>query len=133
MCCNVTQLFVSRKMGPKKEPKLSRYLPLDDTARLPALLSSLTLLGSDTMQDLEEGTSNIPVQSVEVHTRASDSILKSDFETNLRKTKSGKGLSVSIWGRGLVLFYLPGVATMPIYILAQIVFFYLLDAVPVCT
>ena len=133
MCCNVTQLFVSRKMGPKKEPKLSRYLPLDDTARLPALLSSLTLLGSDTMQDLEEGTSNIPLQSVEVHTRASDSILKSDFETNLSKTKSGKGLSVSIWGRGLVLFYLPGVATMPIYILAQIVFFYLLDAVPVCT
>ena len=133
MWCNVTQLFVSRKMGPKKEPKLSRYLPLDDTARLPALLSSLTLLGSDTMQDLEEGTSNIPLQSVEVHTRASDSILKSDFETNLSKTKSGKGLSVSIWGRGLVLFYLPGVATMPIYILAQIVFFYLLDAVPVCT
>ena len=85
------------------------------------------------MQDLEEGTSNIPLQSVEVHTRASDSILKSDFETNLSKTKSGKGLSVSIWGRGLVLFYLPGVATMPIYILAQIVFFYLLDAVPVCT
>ena len=80
--CNVTQLLVSRKMGPKKEPKLLRFLPLDDTARLPALLSSLTLLGSDTMQDLEEGTSNIPVQSVEVHTRASDSILKSDFETN---------------------------------------------------
>ena len=67
MWCNITQLFVSRKMGPKKEPKLSRFLPLDDTARLPALLSSLTLLGSDTMQDLEEGTSNIPVQSVEVH------------------------------------------------------------------
>ena len=133
MWCKVTQLFVSRKMGPKKEPKLLRYLPLDDTARLPALLSSLTLLGSDTMQDLEEGTSNIPVQSVEVHTRASDSILKSDFETNISKTKSGKGLSVSIWGRGLVLFYLPGVATMLIYILAQIVFFYLLDAVPVCT
>ena len=82
MWCNVTQLFVSRKMGPKKEPKLSRFLPLDDTARLPALLSSLTLLGSDTMQDLEEGTSNIPVQSIEVHTRASDSILKSDFETH---------------------------------------------------
>ena len=133
MWCNVTQLFVSRKMGPKKEPKLSRFLPLDDTARLPALLSSLTLLGSDTMQDLEEGTSNVPVQSVEVHTRASDSILISDFETNFRKTKSGKGLSVSIWGRGLVLFYLPGVATMPIYILVKIVFFYLLDAVPVCT
>ena len=115
MWCNVTQLFVSRKMGPKKEPKLSRFLPLDDTARLPALLSSLTLLGSDTMQDLEEGTCNIPVQSVEVHTRASDSILKSDFETHLSKTKSGKSVSVSIWGRGLVLFYLPGVATMPIY------------------
>ena len=82
MWCNVTQLFVSRKMGPKKEPKLLRFLPLDDTARLPALLSSLTLLGSDTMQDLEEGTSNIPVQSIEVHTRASDSILKSDFETH---------------------------------------------------
>ena len=70
MWSNVTQLFLSRKMGPKKEPKLSRFLPLDDTARLPALLSSLTLLGSDTMQDLEEGTSDIPVQSVaiEVHT-----------------------------------------------------------------
>ena len=100
-------------MGPKKEPKLSRFLPLDDTARLPALLSSLTLLGSDTMQDLEE--CNIPVQSVEVHTRALDSTLKSDFETHLSKTKSGKSVSVSIWGRGLVLFYLPGVATMPIY------------------
>ena len=102
-------------MGPKKEPKLSRFLPLDDTARLPALLSSLTLLGSDTMQDLEERTSNIPVQSVEVHTRALDSTLKSDFETHLSKTKSGKSVSVSIWGRGLVLFYLPGVAIMPIY------------------
>ena len=70
-------------MGPKKEPKLSRFLPLDDTARLPALLSSLTLLGSDTMQDLEEGMSNTPVQSVEVYARASDSILKSGFETHL--------------------------------------------------
>ena len=114
MWCNVTQLFVSRKMGPKKEPKLSRFLPLDDTARLPALLSSLTLLGSDTMQDLEEGTCNIPVQSIEVHTRASDSILKSGFETHLSYIKSGKSLSVSIWGRGLVLFYLPGVATISI-------------------
>ena len=113
--CNVTQLLVSRKMGPKKEPKLSRFLPLDDTARLPALLSSLTLLGSDTMQDLEEGMSNTPVQSVEVYARASDSILKSGFETHLSYIKSGKSLSVSIWGRGLVLFYLPGVAIMPIY------------------
>ena len=102
-------------MGPKKEPKLSRFLPLDDTARLPALLSSLTLLGSDTMQDLEEGTSNIPVQSVaiEVHMYKASPIV------------SGEGaLSCStcqVWQQCLFINW------------AQIVFFCFLDAVPVCT
>ena len=85
------------------------------------------------MQDLEEGMSNTPVQSVEVYARASDSILKSGFETHLSYIKSGKSLSVSIWGRGLVLFYLPGVAIMPIINRAQIVSRYFLDALPVCT
>ena len=41
-------------MGPKKETKLSRFVPLDDTARLPGLLSSLTLLGGDSIQELDE-------------------------------------------------------------------------------
>ena len=54
-------------MGPKKEPKLSRFVALDDTARLPALLSSLTLLGGDSIQELEEGTNDNSERSTEVH------------------------------------------------------------------
>ena len=54
-------------MGPKKEPKLSRFVTLDDTARLPALLSSLTLLGGDSIQELEEGTNDNSERSTEVH------------------------------------------------------------------
>ena len=53
-------------MGPKKEPKLSRFVPLDDTARLPALLSSLTLLGGDSIQELDEGSNDNPERSTEV-------------------------------------------------------------------
>ena len=53
-------------MGPKKDPKLSRFVPLDDTARLPALLSSLTLLGGDSIQELDEGSNGNPERSTEV-------------------------------------------------------------------
>ena len=55
-------------MGPKKEPKLSRFVALDDTARLPALLSSLTLLGGDSIQELEEGINDNSERSTQVHT-----------------------------------------------------------------
>ena len=64
---NSIKLFVfSIIMGPKKETKLSRFVPLDDTARLPALLSSLTLLGGDSIQELDEGSNDNPDRSREV-------------------------------------------------------------------
>ena len=53
-------------MGPKKEAKLSRFVPLDDTARLPALLSSLTLLEGDSIQELDEVSNDNPERSTEV-------------------------------------------------------------------
>lgn len=53
-------------MGPKKETKLSRFVPLDDTARLPALLSSLTLLGGDSIQELDEGSNDNTERNREV-------------------------------------------------------------------
>ena len=53
-------------MGPKKEAKLSRFVPLDDTARLPALLSSLTLLGGDSIQELDEVSNDNSDRSTEV-------------------------------------------------------------------
>ena len=59
-------LLVFSIMGPKKDPKLSRFVPLDDTARLPALLSSLTLLGGDSIQELDEGSHDNPERSTEV-------------------------------------------------------------------
>ena len=59
-------LFVFSIMGPKKEAKLSRFVPLDDIARLPALLSSLTLLGGDSIQELDEGSNDNPDRSREV-------------------------------------------------------------------
>lgn len=61
-----TYSFVFSIMGPKKDPKLSRFVPLDDTARLPALLSSLTLLGGDSIQELDEGSNDNPERSTEV-------------------------------------------------------------------
>ena len=53
-------------MGPKKETKLSRFVPLDDTARLPALLSSLTLLGGDSIQELDEVSNDNSERRTEV-------------------------------------------------------------------
>ena len=59
-------LFVFSIMGPKKEAKLSRFVPLDDTSRLPALLSSLTLLGGDSIQELDEISNDNSDRSTEV-------------------------------------------------------------------
>ena len=65
-CWTANNLFVFSIMGPKKETKLSRFVPLDDTARLPALLSSLTLLGGDPIQELDEVSNDNIERSTEV-------------------------------------------------------------------